>query len=69
MPAPPKSARDWSSDHTYEAAGLFIALLGSIERGKFREAIRARDRLATLGYLITFQPGRRPALDRKAVGV
>jgi len=64
---PDTQARDWSSDRTYHAAGLFIQMLGAIERGRFVEAGRTRARLATLGYVVSFRPERSPCLDRKAV--
>ena len=69
MPSPqkPEPTRDWSSDRTYEAAGLFITMLGSIERGRFTAASQTRAKLAALGYVIDFRPDRRTTADRKAV--
>ncbi len=59
--------RDWSSDRTYHAAGLFIQMLGAIERGRFAKARRTRDQLANLGYIVSFRPEQRLRSDRKAV--
>ncbi len=59
--------RDWSSDRTYHAAGLFVLMLGAIERGQFTKAGRTRDQLANLGYVVSFRPEQSPRIDRKAV--
>jgi len=64
---PETQARDWSSDRTYHAAGLFVLMLGAIERGEFTKARRTRGELASLGYVVSFQPEGRPRTARKAV--
>ena len=54
---------DRPSERTILAAGLFARLVDAIDHGQFREASRARSRLAILGFLVSFRtrrPARRP---------
>lgn len=57
---PNAAQADRPSDKTILAAGLFARLADAIDRGRFIEANRARNRLATLGFAVTFRRHRKP---------
>lgn len=62
---PNKNRNDFPSDWTCLAAGLFARLADSIDRGHLVEASQARTRLASLGFIITFQRERFPRTYQK----